>query len=451
MTLKAGSRGYIRLGDSFDAPQWREAVVVAIQEEWLQCLVRCNRDEVARSALSHVDNDEGIFCLVETPFHKLLSGVSGEFRALDAEVKELLKEGLKMVHSEEELTYATASDPQAPRRSKEKPPKTKGRRTSSQSSSGTSSEDEGDLADALRKKWLGGGTSAAKKERGSSSDSRKSQKKSSKFAMIERKSRRGGKDRQQDKMNSEQAMLHAAASSGDPLQGLLALQLAQQFKSNQRRSSGRRRKSTRSSSRSSSSSESDRDHFDRSLKGHSRAGKDYQSSKKRMFKNPVKHVRRYVRAMREELGAEEKPFRIVDYNRRIHWGKNRTLQKCHYLVSIILEELLREEPERAALRATLTLQALHQTCLDNGSWDVGWLLTHVENPFEKRLFGGDPQSLQNVTSYLKSMNELAKTTQGLRAKGYGKGDQEDQEPVKEGKGNKRGQKNKDKEKGQQDA
>ena len=165
-----------------------------------------------------------------------------------------------------------------------------------------------------------------------------------------------------------------------------------------------------------------------------------------MFRNPVKHVKRYVRSLQEELGAQEKPFRLVDYNRRIQWGKHRSLQRCHYLVSVILEELLREEPERAARRAVLTLQALHQTSLDNGSWQIGWLLTHVEDPFEKKLFGGDPQSLQHVTSYLKSMSELAKTTQNLRGKGFGKGDQEEPEPNREGKGNKRSQKGKDKNK-----
>jgi len=106
-----------------------------------------------------------------------------------------------------------------------------------------------------------------------------------------------------------------------------------------------------------------------------------------------------------------------------------------------MKELLREDPERAALRAVLTIQALHQTSLDNGSWQIGWLLTHVEDPFEKKLFGGGPQSLQHVTNYLKSMSELAKTTQNLR---FGKGDKEEQEPNREGKGNKRSQKDKTK-------
>lgn len=108
--------------------------------------------------------------------------------------------------------------------------------------------------------------------------------------------------------------------------------------------------------------------------------------------------------------------------------------------------LLKQQPERAALQATLTLQALHQTALDSGSWQVSWLLTHVEDPFEKKLFGGNPENLQSVASYLKSMSELAKATQSLKGKGFGKGDQEEEDSSKAGKGNKKSQKGKEKDK-----
>lgn len=57
------------------------------------------------------------------------------------------------------------------------------------------------------------------------------------------------------------------------------------------------------------------------------------------------------------------------------------------------------------------------------------MLTHCPDPFQRQMFGGDPSSLQHATSYLKSMHELAKTTESLRRKGGGKGeaDQSDKE------------------------
>ena len=139
----------------------------------------------------------------------------------------------------------------------------------------------------------------------------------------------------------------------------------------------------------------------------------------------MKHVRKYMRHVEEELGDQDKPFRIVGMNRRIHFGKQQDLKRSHYLVCIILEWLLKEQPHKAALQATLTLQAMHQAAIDN-SWDIAWLLTHgAEDPFKTRLFGGDADALQDVMAYLKSMNELAKSTRpsagGLRKRGAGRG------------------------------
>ena len=219
--------------------------------------MRCSRAEIEKSEFSHIENDEGIFCLVEAPFDKLLGGAPEACKELAADLKELLKAGLTAVHSEGELMCATASDQPRPRAVKKK--KSKEKRASSTSSSG-SSEEETDLAAALRKKWLGSGTTAVVKERQEDSDSPFTKKKRSRFAMIERKHKDSRRDTSKDKDLSEDTLLKAAASSSDPLEGLLALQIAQNLQGSSRK--GRRRRSTRSSSRSSSSSESDKGYFD---------------------------------------------------------------------------------------------------------------------------------------------------------------------------------------------
>ena len=41
--LKAGSRGFLKLAEGFETQRWREALVVSLENEWLQCLVRCSR------------------------------------------------------------------------------------------------------------------------------------------------------------------------------------------------------------------------------------------------------------------------------------------------------------------------------------------------------------------------------------------------------------------------
>ena len=104
-------------------------------------------------------------------------------------------------------------------------------------------------------------------------------------------------------------------------------------------------------------------------RGHSKALANYRKAGKRKFRNLLKHVRRYMKHIEEELGAQDKPFRLVDYNPHIHFGKQQNLKRCRYLLCIILEWLLKEELHRAALQATLTLQAMHQSAIDN-SWDI---------------------------------------------------------------------------------
>lgn len=115
--------------------------------------------------------------------------------------------------------------------------------------------------------------------------------------------------------------------------------------------------------------------------------------------------------------------------------------------------MLKEEWHKATLQAVLVLQSMRQAALDS-SWEVAWLITHQPDPFKPRVFGGDADSLEHVTSYLKSMSELAKNTDLLRKKGGSKGDQDEQSQKDPPKGKGRNnhpkkEKDKDKEKQQQ--
>lgn len=424
MTLKPGSKGFVHLGDSFSLPRWRESLVIGIQGKWLQILVRCEKSEIEATGLSSLEQGEGLYCLVEAEVHQLLSGVTEEFLELKTNPKELLQSGLKMLsNSEEELNYATASEPKHIDSTALQPfggrKKKKAERSSSSSDSSLAPVGEDALAN-LREQWLGSDIGGGKKER------QRSHRRSKRFALIEKKSKK--KDKALGSRDMQNAALTAALQSGDPVQGLIAMQLAQGM--DRGRKGRHRHKSPRSNSQDSScssySDSSDSEEEKKRLKGHSKAVYGYRKSGKKMFAKPLRHVRKFVVGIQEELGAEDKPFRITDYTKKISWGKQKNLQRCHHLVAVILEYLLKEDYSRGALQCVLTLQAIHQACLDAGEWQVAWLLTHQEDPYQRKLFGGDPNSLQHVTSYLRSMNELAKTTENLRRKGSGKGDAEDQ-------------------------
>lgn len=432
MTLKPGNRGYLCLGADFKEPRWREAILLQVEEKWMKCLVRCDQPEADSAGLTLVVKDENVFCLVEAEFHHLVSGVPFEAMKLGASNSDLLKLGGEMLQSEGELTFASLSDPvkaaQKKKKAKQRTP----------SSSEESSSEEEDIFQSLRKSWLedGIGKGKPKKEESENPVDRGTQKR---FALLEKKK---SKSSSAVGAEAQEALLQAAIAKGDPLQGLMALQLAQSLRKKDR-GRGRHRRSRSSSSGRDSTSSSSSDRAAGSSKGHQKAVDAYQKAGKRMFSEPLRHVRRYVREMEKELGAEDRPWRVADYNRRISWKNQKGLQRCHYLVSVILEHLLRREPEKAALQTVLTMQSIHQASLDNGDWQIAWMLTHVEDPFQRRLFGGDAGALQHVTSYLRSMNELAKTTDNLKKKGAGKGDGDDQEKEKEGKGKKKHGKGKD--------
>jgi hypothetical protein len=440
MAPKAGSLGYLHLSSSFGEPRWRQAVIIKVQDGWLKTLVKCSQEEITESGLTPVTSGSNVFCLVEAEVHQLRLGVHGVTKELGHDAKELRNLATSVLESDEDLNWATASEPGKEKKEKKEKRRTSRKDDDDSGSSVTSEED--DLLGELKKSWLGNGSKDGKSRRESSNDA-EPRRRSKRFSLIDRKRPKGKEQSASDKMQS--AALQAAAQSSDPLHGLLALHLAESLKGKQKH---RHRKSSRQSSRSRSSSTSScssDSSLDKAEKGHARAVQNYRKDGKKKFKEPIKHVRRYVKGIEEELGAEDKPFRITDYSKRIHFGKQQNLKRCHFLVSTILEYLLKEQPEKAALQAVVSLQAMHQASLD-GSWDIAWLLTYQEDPFRAKTFGGDPNALQHVTAYLRSMHDLAKSTESLRKKGAGKGDDADQQKdTQKGKG-KNGQKGREKDK-----
>ena len=160
-------------------------------------------------------------------------------------------------------------------------------------------------------------------------------------------------------------------SGRDPLQALLAMQLLENMKDKKRL---KHKKSKRDSSQSASSSESNSDESDSSsnrhrLRGHAKAVETYQSSKKRMFRRPLKHVRKYVREVEKDLGAENRAYHLSEIGKKINWGKQKSLQRCHYMLSDILTKLLKGQTEKATLQTVSLFEV-------NTSGSIGQRLEH---------------------------------------------------------------------------
>eukprot|EP00434_Breviolum_minutum_P009896 symbB.v1.2.008720.t1/scaffold545.1/size189104/5 len=211
---------------------------------------------------------------------------------------------------------------------------------------------------------------------------------------------------------TEEALLKSIQQTSDPLQAMLAMQIADRLEKNRRR-----RKSSKSSHSSrSDSSRSSRSHSQERYRqrGHAKAIENYRASRRRMRKRPLKYVKQYVQEVEEELGVDNgKPYNLHDMGRRVSWGKQKSLQRTHYILSEVLT-LLKKKYEQATLQTMLGLRAIHQTALDQGDWSLSWLLTHLPNVWDRKQWGGSAEELGNVAAYLRSMEELNKSAERAR-------------------------------------
>ena len=397
-----GRTGFVRLGQDSE-PRWREALALGVDEGWVHLLVRAVSTREIPKGMSRVEIAGKSFFLLGVPQNRFLGSCgSQQCLALEAELKELLEIGqTKLAASDSDLHFLSAGE--SPRgEPRRKQSRSRGsqqlQEASSSSESGGASESSEDqemkqtLA-KLQKNWLGEATSS-----GDKGGKPKKEKKKGRHSLLATSRKKEPNDAQ---VSIGQLALKSLEEEKDPLRALLTVQLMKDLHKHRHRSRSSSRKRSVSSNSSQSSSRS--------------SGKPTRKSKRKMRRRPLKYVKRYVRSVEKELGAEDRPFRVSEMGRKINWGKQKTLQRVHFMMSETLELMLKQKWERAALQLVLNLKALHQTALDGGDWSVGWLLSHLPDPFNKQRFGGDAEELSHVTAYLKSMAELERNTERLRA------------------------------------
>lgn len=98
MALRTGDRGFLHLSaESFSEPRWREAVIVAVDSDWVKTLVRCTQEELGSSQLSVLEHGGAYYCLVEAQDYLLRLGAQGVKMLLDAESKVLVAAAKQML------------------------------------------------------------------------------------------------------------------------------------------------------------------------------------------------------------------------------------------------------------------------------------------------------------------------------------------------------------------
>lgn len=80
----------------------------------------------------------------------------------------------------------------------------------------------------------------------------------------------------------------------------------------------------------------------------------------------------------------------------------------HYHLSKILALSLKGKKHVSEAYTVRLLRAIHQCCIDNGSWDSASLLFPGKDPCERNLFGGTEAELEAIVSYREALKKLQK-------------------------------------------
>ena len=152
---KKGAVGYIWLSSDFEKPRWREALIVGERDSWVQTLVRCSQKETEASGLSSCKAGQQCYCLVEAKPGQVRLGPPSDVTTtlkLETDRKALIRAGQDLLSADEDLAYATASEPPAP--AKRKPLKKTVESSDSELSDSLQGDGVDDLVAKMRQNWL---------------------------------------------------------------------------------------------------------------------------------------------------------------------------------------------------------------------------------------------------------------------------------------------------------
>ena len=395
---KEGEVVFLKL-DGFD-PSWRQALVISASSR-LARLVLCVKvleAEIADNTSGATSFEQGgrKFILVEGKPQQVRLECSQTFMALEGKRKEIMKRAKQALEGDNPQ-YLTASEDLPETASKEI--------EVSDSDLGSESEDDAVLELLLKAQ------KKSKQEKATGSEKMPVKKgPRDRYPLLAGKSR--SREESPEGLATVLKQLGRTKTGGLGADSLTALVNLELLKTLQKKKKSRRSKSPDSSDSSETASleGSSSDSQGKSkLKGAGKAMRDLRVGHRRMRRKPLHHVKKYVQEIESNLGvADQGAYRFSDYSKKINWGKNKSLYRVHFALSEILQMQARGKPEKASLMIVQLLRAVHQVALDQGSWQAASLLLSHQDPMERQKFGGEPEQLERIASYLKAVSELEK-------------------------------------------
>ncbi len=142
-------------------------------------------------------------------------------------------------------------------------------------------------------------------------------------------------------------------------------------------------------------------------RGVERSLRTLHNLKKEVASRPGRVIDEFSQTVKEQLGVQPgQAFNFQDFNRRIPWGHQKTLQRAHYMLGEIY--LLLDSGRALEAQATVAqcMKATHQAALDSGDWRLAWHLTTLRDPFQRQQFGGSARELEAIAAYSRALEDL---------------------------------------------
>ena len=121
---------------------------------------------------------------------------------------------------------------------------------------------------------------------------------------------------------------------------------------------------------------------------------------------PHSIVRKYLKGAAGSMGIPEgQAWSLRDHSKFLTWGRHRSLFRLHVLLGAILQLLLKGESPQAQALTVQGLKSVHQSALDQGSWQNAWLLTGLADPTRRQRIVDDEREMECGARYLKTLDE----------------------------------------------
>ena len=139
--------------------------------------------------------------------------------------------------------------------------------------------------------------------------------------------------------------------------------------------------------------------------------------KAQLRSEPERIYRDYRQRWEEDLGAAGKPWRWIDVNQKINFGKFNSMRRVHAMFCHVLEaDMVAETPsDHLYVRALMVqcLKALHEFA-QQGDWRTAWPLTHMPDPISHNPLGGSELEMECVLAFLKTKDDLKAKSKAAR-------------------------------------